>query len=68
MFEMLSEKTADIAADILAGTGPQGRARKLVMNYRRAPTTEAAEAALAALNSLEPNIQSELRSRMDLRN
>ena len=68
MFNSLSEKTADIAADILSGTGPQGRARKLVTNYRRDPTDAAADAALSALNGLEENIQAELRQRMDLRN
>ena len=67
MFEMLSTITADIAADILSGTGPQGRARKAVLTYRREQTPEAEKAALEALNALEQNVQKEIRSKTKLR-
>ena len=67
MFEMLSTKNADTIADVLSGSGSQGRARKAVLQFRRNPTGENETDALALLNGLEQNIQKELRAKTKLR-
>ena len=62
MFKSLTPIIADRIVDRLDGTGPAGRAKKAVVQYRKhqSPITEAA--ALTAINSLDENMQADLRS------
>ena len=62
MFHLLSTKQADRYLDRLSGTGPVGRARKALVQYRRDQSTKTKHNALAALNGLGKNIQTDLRS------
>ena len=51
MFSTLNTKVADLALGELRDGGAEGRALKRVRVYRRDPTNETHEAALAALNA-----------------
>ena len=61
MFEMLSTKTADRIMPCLTGGGPETRAAKAVRSYRKNPTEAGEAEAIAALNLLDENKQTELR-------
>ena len=62
MFELMNEKIADRIIPCLTGGGPETRAAKAVRNYRKRPSDEGAAEALAALNKLDQNKQTELRA------
>jgi hypothetical protein len=57
----LNVKTADIFLDRLSGTGPQGRAKKRILQFRREPSLERRQAALRAIGTLDQNTQTNLR-------
>ena len=58
----LNIKTADRIMDVLRDTtGPVGRARKAVLQFRREPTPDRAAKARTLLMVLDENVQCELR-------
>ena len=57
MLNLFNVKIADRIIDCLSGGGSESRAKKAVMAFRRHPTTEAADAALAHINALDENVQ-----------
>ncbi len=61
MFSTLDTKIADRLLDRLRDGGVQGRARKAVWTFRRNPTNDNRDAALAALNALPKPMLGELR-------
>lgn len=61
MFETLNPKIADRISDCLQTTGPEGRALKVLRQYRKDPNEDAMHEAVALLNALDQNKQIELR-------
>ena len=61
MFSKLDVKIADRILDELRDGGVQGRARKAVWTFRRNPTDDNRDAALAAINALPKPMLGELR-------
>ena len=61
MFNSLNCKIADRIIDTLSGTGPEGRARKVVTRYRKNPNDADAAEAVELLNALDQNKLVELK-------
>ena len=57
----IDQKTADRLLPEMSGTGAEGRARKLILRWRRAPSETMRDLAQRALAVLDEDRQRELR-------
>lgn len=61
MLEFMNTKIADRITGVLAGTGPEGRAKKTLSRYRANPNDTDAAEALSLLNALDQNKRLEIK-------
>ena len=62
MIRKLKARTADIALDVLAASGPTAAAHKACRAYRQRPSRLTERVALEALNALDKNNLAEIKS------